>query len=193
MSKRERVNSIRIIAGQWRGRRVPVLNSQGLRPTADRVRETLFNWLMHDIAGARCIDLFAGTGVLGLECLSRGAEYVCFIESDHKVAAALANNLEHLQLEQVVGQVDIADEDAITYLSKTPPLPYDVVFLDPPFRTELLAAAIELLDQRDWLAAQAAVYVEQPSHQPSLSVPDTWQLSRQGKAGESRYLLYRLC
>jgi 16S rRNA (guanine966-N2)-methyltransferase len=93
MSKRAKVNSVRVIAGRWRGRRLPVLNSDGLRPTTDRVRETVFNWLMHDMAGAHCLDLFAGTGALGFESLSRGADHLCFVEVNRRVADQLRQNI----------------------------------------------------------------------------------------------------
>jgi len=189
MNKRAKSNTIRLISGQWRGRRLPVHDSQGLRPTTDRVRETVFNWLMHDVAGANCLDLFAGSGALGLECLSRGASRVQFVESDIRVAERLKSNLLVLNGEDTARLDTI---NALEYLSSQPGKAYDVVFLDPPFQSSLLRQAIELLNTNNWLADKALVYVEQSSKEPAVAVPINWQLHRQGKAGQSRFSLYTL-
>ena len=188
MSKRLNSNSIRIISGQWRGRRLPVLDSEGLRPSTDRVRETLFNWLMYDVSDANCLDLFAGTGALGLEALSRGAKSVQFVEASSLVASALQQNIAVLGLSEYAANV--VRQDARSYLSNSPTKPFDIVFLDPPFADDLLAQVITALSRSACLADQALIYVEQANKTDSTPVPSCWQLHREGKTGQSRYSLY---
>ena len=188
MNKRAKLNSIRIISGSWRGRRLPVLDSDGLRPTTDRVRETLFNWLMHDVNGANCLDLFAGSGALGLECLSRGAEFVQFVEANAKVAASLSANLNTLLSDKA--RADVSQQDALNFLKSNQGKRYDVVFLDPPFQSELAVQAIKLLLDNNWLGEKALVYLEQDSNLDVINVPEQWQVYRQGSAGQSRYTVY---
>ena len=187
MKQRAKTNSIRIIAGQWRGRRLPVLEVEGLRPSTDRVRETLFNWLMYDVSGARCLDLFAGTGSLGLECLSRGAASAVFVESDKRVASQLQENLQTLEsLES--GEVLV--HSAINFLRQPARNQFDLVFLDPPFESDLLVNAMSLLAENGWLADGAMVYVEQASKKDPETTPGHWQIYKEGKAGYCRYSLY---
>jgi len=187
MNKRVKSSSIRLIAGQWRGRRLPVINSLGLRPTTDRVRETVFNWLMHEIAGARCLDLFAGTGALGLECLSRGASEVQFVEADKRVAAALRENLLQLKVGE---EAALVEANSLRFLRTVPRKPFDLVFLDPPFQSDLLPSAIELLQSDGWLSSQAIVYVEQSTSAEAVVVPASWDTFRHAKAGQSSFSLY---
>ena len=187
MKQANKTSRIRIIAGQWRGRRLPVLSHDGLRPTTDRVRETLFNWLMHEIAGARCLDLFAGSGALGLEALSRGAEYVAFVESDQRVAAQLTQNLHELAAQQ---RGEIQCMNALAYLRARPAKPMDIVFLDPPYRSELLEPVVDLLVKNAWLSERAIVYLEQSARDGVAAVPETWTLHREGRAGQAAYRLY---
>ena len=187
MNKRAKSNTIRLISGHWRGRRLPVLEHDGLRPSTDRVRETLFNWLMHDIAGARCLDLFAGTGALGLECLSRGADSAVFVEANKAVATQLHKNLQTLN---ALEQAEVITQNAINMVSTAAPKPFDLVFLDPPFGSDLLARVMPLLQDNAWLADDALIYVEQPSKQDPESTP-CWTLYKEGKAGHSRYTLYQ--
>jgi len=187
MKARTKTNSIRLIAGKWRGRRLPVLDHDGLRPTTDRVRETLFNWLMHDVAGARCLDAFSGSGALGLECLSRGAEHVTFVEADRKVAAQLQSNLSLLD---ALPSADLITQSTVNVLRQRPSKAFDLVFLDPPFDSGLLAQVLPLLAENGWLAENALVYVEQASKQDPEVVPEPWQVYKEGKAGHCRYTLY---
>lgn len=193
MNKRAKTNTIRIIAGRWRGRRLPVLDHDGLRPTTDRVRETLFNWLMHDIAGSRCLDLFAGTGVLGLECLSRAAKFVEFVDVERSVVEQLRNNIVQLD---AVQSTSVVQGNALDFLNCSGGLnrsaiePFDLVFLDPPFASSLLQPCIDLLDQRGWLKPGAMVYVEQDSKLDAVLIPSHWTLHRNGTAGQSQYHLY---
>src|SRR5689334_3673643 len=143
---------LRIVAGTLRGSRLDVADAPGLRPTPDRVRETLFNWLMPVIAGARCLDLFAGTGALGIEALSRGAAAVDFVETDGELAERLRANL--LRLKQTARVLRL---DALRFLGETE-MRYDVVFLDPPFGAALWAAAAAALEAHDRLQADAWIY-----------------------------------
>ncbi|TDR40458.1 16S rRNA m(2)G-966 methyltransferase [Tahibacter aquaticus] len=176
---------IRIIGGHLRNSRLAVPDLPGLRPTPERVRETLFNWLNAYVGGARCLDLFAGTGALGMEALSRGAAEVVFVERDAGAAAALRDNL--LRLKQARGRV--ANDDALGWLRRETST-FDLVFLDPPFAAGLWAEAANLLQQRGLLAPAALIYVESPADiEPPL--PADWLLHRQGRSGEVRHVLYR--
>jgi 16S rRNA (guanine966-N2)-methyltransferase len=178
---------LRIIGGSLRGSRLAVADMPGLRPTPDRVRETLFNWLAPTIAAARCLDLFAGTGALGIEALSRGAGHVDFLERDPQLAQALRENL--LRLRQTAASVRTAD--ALGALRQSPPTQrYDVVFVDPPFDANLWDDTLAQLDASDWLAPAALIYLESPAEQP-VRVPASWQLHRESLAGAVRYALYR--
>ncbi|WP_111981259.1 16S rRNA (guanine(966)-N(2))-methyltransferase RsmD [Dyella jiangningensis] len=176
---------IRIIGGQLRNSRLDVPDLPGLRPTAERVRETLFNWLAPVISGARCLDLCAGTGALGIEALSRGAAGVQFVERDARAAQALRDNLARLKAQG--GQVTTAD--AMAYLQGAPQ-PFGLVFLDPPFAQNLWQPLSQRLEQGGWLTPAACVYVESP-RQAGLALPSTWMLHREGTAGEVGYALYR--
>jgi 16S rRNA (guanine966-N2)-methyltransferase len=178
---------LRIIGGSLRGSKLVVPDAPGLRPTADRVRETVFNWLMPFIGGARCLDLFAGTGALGIEALSRGASWVDFIETDPRLAQALRDNLQRLHQESAT----VRCGDAITILASAPPAqPCDIAFLDPPFTASLWEAAAGALHAGGWLRDGALIYVEMPAQaQPVL--PPQWELHRSATAGSVRYLLYR--
>ena len=189
MNKRANSNSIRIIAGQWRGRRLSVLDSEGLRPSTDRVRETLFNWLMNNVPDANCLDLFAGSGALGLEALSRGAQRVEFVEASRSVASALQQNIDVLGVSTNLAPV--ATQDARNYLKTTPSKPFDIVFLDPPFESDLLVQVISLINQSAWLADDALIYVEQAKKSAAVAVPPSWKPHREGKTNHSRYSLYR--
>jgi len=191
MSKRTKLNTIRIVAGRWRGRRLGVPDLKGLRPTTNRVRETLFNWLMHDIAGARCLDLFAGSGALGLEAISRGAKTVELVESSSLAVKNLRNSILELSDEFATDSINVMHAHALDYLSNSPSEPFDIVFLDPPFNSGLLRPSIELLIRENWLSTNSMVYIER-QHSPTsskLSVP--WTLFRHGKAGQCTYYLYQ--
>ena len=176
---------IRIIGGSLRNSRLDVPDLPGLRPTAERVRETLFNWLAPVIDGARCLDLCAGTGALGIEALSRGAASVQFVERDARAAQALRDNLARLKATS--GEVTALD--AAQFLRGAPQA-QDLVFLDPPFALELWSALAQQLEQGGWLAVQAWVYVESP-RAVAPALPPNWQLHREGYAGEVRFALYR--
>lgn len=162
---------------------------EGLRPTPDRVRETLFNWLQNDIVGARCLDLFAGSGALGLEALSRGAGYVLMIDQHRQVIDQLRNHVVTLQAEGA----EIQQADAIQLLSQdVKEQPFDIVFLDPPFGKGLIEPCIKFLAAQHWLARNAFVYVEVESECQALDLPDTWEIIRDKTSGQVRYYLIRV-
>lgn len=177
---------IRIIGGQWRGRKLPVPDSPGLRPTTDRVRETLFNWLAPVIQQARCLDCFAGSGALGLEALSRYAAHATLLEMERAVAQQLTQNLALLRAENA----EVVNADALSWLAQRSGTPFDVVFLDPPFRKALLNNTLTLLEQQGWLAPDAWIYVETEAENTQLAIPENWQLHREKIAGQVAYRLY---
>ena len=176
---------IRIIGGQWRGRKLPVPDSPGLRPTTDRVRETLFNWLAPSMVDARCLDCFAGSGALGLEALSRYAASTTLLEMERHVAQQLQKNLATLKAEH--GKV--VNTNTLTYLNQSG-TPHDVVFVDPPFRKGLLEETLNLLEVNGWLADSALIYVESEVENGMPPVPANWELHREKIAGQVAYRLY---
>ncbi|MGH8041469.1 MAG: 16S rRNA (guanine(966)-N(2))-methyltransferase RsmD [Rudaea sp.] len=180
----DRPGKLRIIGGTLRGSRIAIADARGLRPTPDRVRQTLFDWLAPVIAGAQCLDLFAGTGALGIEALSRGAARVDFVEADAQLVDALRANLTRLKQ---TAQVHRAD--AMAFLDSAVGR-YDVIFLDPPFSADLWSAATHALELRGCFAATSWVYVETPA-QAVCALPENWVLHREGRAGNVRYALYR--
>jgi 16S rRNA (guanine966-N2)-methyltransferase len=181
-------NSVRIIGGGWRGRRVRFPDIPGLRPTPDRVRETLFNWLQRAIVGARCLDLFAGSGALGLEALSRGAKELVFVEQAVAASRALQEQLNRFG-GGAKGQV--VEMGAARYL-RSLPQPFDIVFLDPPFGQDALAEYVPLLDGGEWLAPGALVYLENEKTAGVPPLPARWQLLKSKSAGEVGYHLARV-
>ncbi len=183
---RPTVGKLRIVGGSLRGSKLAVPDAPGLRPTPDRVRETLFNWLMPVIDGARCLDLFAGTGALGIEALSRGAAWTDFVETDPRLTQSLRDNLQRLKQTQAA----VHGGDALTLLGSPPKAPYDIIFIDPPFSAGRWGEAAALLEAHEWLRAGALVYLEMPvSTQPV--VPSSWGLHREAAAGAVRFALYR--
>jgi len=175
---------LRIVAGKWRSRLLPVADEPGLRPTAERIRETLFNWLSERIEGARCLDLFAGTGALGFEALSRGAREVVFVETSAPALQMLRSSAAALGADTAVFHPGAARK----YL-EGPVEPFDIVFLDPPFASAPLEDLCRLLKERRWLAAGARIYLEQDRARPLPALPDGWQVLREKTAGRVRYAL----
>jgi 16S rRNA (guanine966-N2)-methyltransferase len=181
-------NSVRIIAGTWRGRRVHFPDMPALRPTPDRVRETLFNWLQHSIIDTRVLDLFAGSGALGLEALSRGAREVVFVEQFPAAARALQEQLASFG---AAAKGRILGMGAARFL-RTPGEPFDVAFLDPPFGTNALAEYIPLLDAGNWLKVGGLVYLENERVAGVPALPSHWELLKSKSAGEVGYHLARV-
>jgi 16S rRNA (guanine966-N2)-methyltransferase len=149
------------------------------------VRETLFNWLAARVAGARCLDLFAGSGALGLEALSRGASHVTFVERDGVAAREIGTRLSEWGASGGV----VEQSDALRFVSSSPAAPFDIVFLDPPFAGGLLGQAAALLEERRWLAAQARIYVECAAREGLPELPPSWSLLKAKRAGEVGYHL----
>jgi 16S rRNA (guanine966-N2)-methyltransferase len=175
---------LRIIAGRHRGRRLRFPAGVEIRPTPDRVRETLFNWLQPRIEQSRVLDLFAGSGALGLEALSRGAAQVTFIEKDRRAAVAI----EAVARDWEEDAFTVVCADALGWLMNAQEAPYDIVFLDPPYDANLLASAAEALVGR--LAPEARVYLERRAREPLPALPGGWKELRAGRAGEVGYHLF---
>jgi 16S rRNA (guanine966-N2)-methyltransferase len=187
---------LRIIAGQWRGRRWRFPIGPDIRPTPDRVRETLFNWLAPQIRGARVLDLFAGSGALGLESLSRGAAHATFVDTDPRAVDALRERCTEWssasrEAGTPVGSVEFHRADALAFLAGRPAAPFDIVFLDPPFGAGLWGKVASRLESGGWLAPQAFIYLEAPVGELPPGLPPTLQPWRDGKAGEVGYHLLR--
>jgi len=182
-------HQLRIIGGQWRGRKLAIADIEGLRPTGDRIRETLFNWLMGDIPESRCLDLFAGSGALGLECLSRGAEEVILLEKNTIAAEQLRQHCKLLN----TTKGKIINADTLNWLKQPSlkPQSIDIVFIDPPFAGDLWQAAISALENSDLLANNALIYVE-TSKNTLLTTPEDWKLTKEKTTGQVCYRLFSL-
>ncbi len=178
---------LRIIGGQWRSRQFDFPMAHGLRPTPNRVRETLFNWLAPYIEGAKVLDVFAGSGALFLEALSRGAGSALALDLNSEAINSLRGHLLTLRCDN--GQ--LLQSDALLHLEQQPATPFDVVFLDPPFSQNLLLPACTLLEEKGWLASEAWVYTESENPPSSLGMPSNWRLHREQKAGQVYYGLWQ--
>jgi 16S rRNA (guanine966-N2)-methyltransferase len=186
MSKSGKNNSVRIIGGDWRGRRLQVADVPGLRPSGDRCRETLFNWLQPWIVAADCADLFAGTGALGFEAASRGAATVLMIEKDSRAQEVLRNSIEQLQ----AVQVRLQGGGAMSMLEDFKAESFDIVFVDPPFDSNLAGLVMERLDRTGCVRRGGFVYIESPA-QKGLAPPPGWRVWRDQQIGEVRMQLFR--
>ncbi|MCW8125489.1 16S rRNA (guanine(966)-N(2))-methyltransferase RsmD [Microbulbifer halophilus] len=175
---------LRIIGGRWRGRRLQFATVEGLRPTGDRLRETLFNWLQFQLPGARCLDLFAGSGALGLEALSRGAGQVDFVELNRRAAQTLRDQLQLLQADNA----RVHHSSAADFLAAERE-PFDIVFVDPPFAADLWRQTLEALAPH--LRKGTRVYVETP-RDTTLPTPDGWHLEKDKRAGQVQMRLFRV-
>ena len=184
---RKRASKLRIIAGEWRSRQLPIPNIAGLRPTPDRVRETLFNWIQHDILGAKCADLFCGSGALGLEALSRGAKSTHFVDDSSIVAQQMQINLATLNANDAY----MIQQNAAEFLGSSDPQPLDIIFLDPPFRKHWLAQIVPLLE-KGWLAKKALVYIEIEKEAMLPIFPPYWTLRKEKNAGQLAYRLFEV-
>ena len=184
---RKKPGTVRIIGGRWRGRRLPVANLPGLRPSGDRSRETLFNWLQAHIRGARCVDLFAGTGVLGLEAASRGAERVVLVEQAARAARAIQESVGALN---DGAEISVVRGDALRWLESCEAASIDIAFVDPPFGSGLAARALERLAVNGCLAPGGLVYLETPHDAPAEISPD-WRVVRDKRLGEVRMQLLK--
>lgn len=186
MSKSGKSNSVRIIGGDWRGRRLQVADVPGLRPTGDRARETLFNWLQPWVPAADCADLFAGTGALGFEAASRGAASVLMIEKDPRAVEVLRQSIEQLQATQVMLQAG----GAMGMIESLKPDSFDIVFVDPPFDSNLCGLVVDRLDKAACVRHGGFIYVESPAAQ-IIPSPAGWSVWRDKQIGEVRMQLFR--
>lgn len=178
---------IRIISGKWRGRKLPVLDNDGLRPTTDRVKETLFNWLMPVIQDASCLDCFAGSGSLSFEALSRGANNVVQIEKNKFVANQLQKNTKILN----TTNCHIHNTDATNWLAQRADQQFNLVFIDPPFHQELAPKVIKQLEDNNWLTTNAYIYVEtEQNGLPASQIPLNWTLHREKTTGQVHSYLF---
>ena len=184
-NKNPRAGRLRIVAGKWRSRLLDIADVPGLRPTSERVRETVFNWLAPEIHGAKCLDLCAGTGALGIEALSRGAESVVFVEQSSIAAKVLLANIATLN----ATGAEVLNTDASSYLRAAKATAFDVVFLDPPFAADILDELCRLLAKESLLANSARVYLEMGRDQPQPNLPPEWQVKKNKTAGNVRYML----
>lgn len=183
------MNTVRIIGGFHRTRKIHFPDATGLRPTADRIRETLFNWLREDIHGARCLDLFAGSGALGIESLSRGAREVEFVEMNPRVNKALTESLATLDIANAIVHL----EDALSWIDRHRPAePFDIVFLDPPFADGLLPRVCQQIADSGLLKPNAKIYLEFDASQPEIIAPGNWRSLKSKRAGNVRFQLFGL-
>ncbi|MBA3581142.1 MAG: 16S rRNA (guanine(966)-N(2))-methyltransferase RsmD [Gammaproteobacteria bacterium] len=173
---------MRIIAGTWRGRRIPVLNAEGLRPTKDMVRETLFNWLTPRMAGARCLDMFAGSGALGFEAASRGASHVLMLEQQAILVKHLRTQKDLLN----ATQIEIQQVDSLQYLASLQQI-FDIVFIDPPFTALNMQQVLAVLHSSQCLTAHTLLYIEQSAAQGLPALPSGWHYERQKQSGDVVY------
>ena len=186
MHKKKHKSSVRIIGGTWRRRKILFPHELGLRPTGDRIRETLFNWLQPNIVDANCLDLFAGSGSLGLEAKSRGCASSTLIEKNKNAITCLRNTIESLG-----ASVDLVNNDALEYLTSTQfTKKFDIVFIDPPFDSNLHESVIQVLEEKHLLNVDAKIYVENDANASELLVPKNWSLIRNQVAGQVRFMLY---
>lgn len=178
---------MRIIGGSWRGRKLDIADIPALRPTPDRIRETLFNWLQTYVPGARCLDLFAGTGALGFEALSRGANQTVFVDDNQDVIKNLKKSISLLKTESA----DIIQANVLQWLNNKSST-FDIVFLDPPYRQELVAPVCQQLETGNWLSDSAWVFIETEKEANEPMLPENWKIHRQASAGQSScYLIHR--
>ena len=186
MSKSGKNNSVRIIGGDWRGRRLPIADVPGLRPSGDRCRETLFNWLQPWVPAADCADLFAGTGALGFEAASRGAASVLMIEKHPRAQETLRQSIEQLQAEQV----NLQGGGAMSMIEDLKPDSLDIVFVDPPFDSNLASLVLERLEKIGCVRRGGFVYLESPAKH-NVIPPQGWRVWRDQEFGEVRMQLFR--
>ncbi len=180
-------NKLRIIAGYWRSRQIIFDDAEGLRPTASKIRETLFNWLQNDVIASHCLDLYAGSGALSFEAASRGATKVLQVEQNPNVCRQLKNNADNL----AATQIKLVKNEVFDFLSLTKPQPFDLVFIDPPFNKNLAIKSCQWLENKNWLALNAKIYLEVEHQLVLQGMPENWQCLKNKSAGEVDYYLFQ--
>jgi len=187
--RQKQTNQLRIIGGDWRGRKLDFPDLPGLRPTADRIRETLFNWLQADVIGANCLDLFAGSGALGFEALSRGAALVTLVDLQHASVAQIKKNIALLNTERV----NVVQADALSFLDMpSGGKKFDIVFLDPPFQKEFLPNIITKISSSACVSSNALIYIETEKGLELDGIPENWLLHRDKCSGQVQYRLFKV-
>lgn len=179
------MGQLRIIGGDFRGRKLPVLDAEGLRPTSDRVRETLFNWLQFEIPGAHCLDLFSGSGALSFEAVSRGAKSATLLELNSANAKQLKVNLLQLKMEQA----RVYEVDSLQWLNQKAEQPYDVVFIDPPFHKGMMQTSVNLLFENGYVTEHTYLYLEQEKGLDWPALPEGWHLKKEKKTSKVQFAL----
>jgi len=185
--KTEKKGFIRLISGKWRGKKLPVKDKEGLRTTTDRTKETLFNWLMHDVRDANCLDCFSGSGSLAFEALSRFANKALLLEQDKQIVAQLEENLTTLQADNGA----VVATDAIHYLQQKANQQFDIVFIDPPFNMGLVEPCCQALENNNYLMPHSLIYIELEVQLTELHLPAHWRLLKEKKTGQVSYRLYQ--
>lgn len=181
---------IRVISGQWKGRKLPVLDRDGLRPTTDRTKETLFNWLAPYVAQTQCLDAFAGAGSLGIEALSRQANHCVFYEKDKTAARQIQTNMQLVKASSDTYRV--VQGDTLQLLgAPNHQQGFDLIFVDPPFNQGLAAKTVDLIDENRWLANDGIIYIETELAAANYAVPNTWHLLKESQTKQLCYRLYQ--
>lgn len=180
------LGQIRIIGGRWRGRKLAVVNALGLRPTTDRIKETVFNWLQFELNDAQVVDLFAGSGGLGFEALSRGAQYAHFVETWAPAVQQLKRNVQTLN-----ANAEVHTAGALAFLNHCPAASIDILFIDPPFGQAWLDKVLPVVTERKVLTPGAWIYVESGSTETTQNWPANWHLHREKVAGQVCYRLFQ--
>lgn len=179
-------SKLKIIAGEWRSRQLLFQDTPGLRPTPSRVRETLFNWLQQDVVGSQCLDLYAGSGALGFEAASRGANSVTMVELNAQACRLIKENSVKLSAKQI----KIIQSEVFKFLAGDAS-PHNVVFLDPPFTKNMAQQTCQWLEDKGWLATDAKIYVEVESQLALDDIPENWLCLKSKKSGEVGYYLFK--
>lgn len=186
--KKDLQNSVRIIGGKWRGRKLAFPNEAGLRPTADRIRETVFNWLAPYIVGRNCLDLFAGSGVFGFEAISRGAARAVLVDQSKSVVNALQKISNSLKCDSIViKHASVPDQLKSMQIDAK----FDMIFLDPPYQSDLLNTSFRMLEDEQWLDKGALVYVEQARDSVLPPTPKHWELLKKQESAGTCFMLFR--
>lgn len=190
MAESDRVNQLRIIAGRWRGRKITIADQPDLRPTPDRVRETLFNWLQSDVAGSVCLDLFSGSGALGFEAFSRGASRVVMVDNSRDACETIQKNINAFDLGPLSATqiMQLENTSAESFLEQNK-LTFNIVFLDPPYKSDILASICAQLERQQSLADNAKIYLEHDIKQSLPDLPENWHVLKSKKAGQVSYYL----
>jgi 16S rRNA (guanine966-N2)-methyltransferase len=178
-------NQLRLIGGKWRGRKIEFPSLPGLRPTQDRIRETVFNWLSPFISDALCLDLFAGSGALGFEAISRGAKHVVMVDQSNLVAAALKKNRQHLGAENI----EIISATVPTETAGITRAHFDIIFLDPPFNKNLIQVCIDWLAQENLVKSGTVIYLEHEINHAPLKLPANWHMHKEKQTNSLVYAL----